>query len=205
MPIYEAPKAKLGTTDPFSEAPKAMIDYCPWADYPTAPKAYGQVCYTKDAILVRLTAFEADPKITFFKPNEPVYEDSCLEFFINPLPGKDTFCDFECNANGTLLLGFYNEGDFGFLDPKTRPDFHVKASRANEDGEACWKVEYTIPASFLETTFEGFSFEEGGDIHINFYKCGDKTTVPHYSCWSPILSEKISFFRSEFFGTLLRK
>ncbi len=198
MHTYVAPQ--YNPSDPFTNAPKAHIDRCPWADYPTAPKAYGQVCYSTDALHVRLTCLESDPKITYHNPNEPVYKDSCLEFFINPTPEKDTFCDFECNAAGTLLLGHYNQGDFGLLDPDARPNFQVKAKREAN----FWQVEYIIPASFLEQTFPGFCFADNSEIRVNFYKCGDETDTPHYSCWSPIRSENISFFCSQDFGTLIR-
>ena len=201
MPTYVAPKVFAGEPHAFDRAPKAPIACCPWAAYPTAPKACGAVCYTDEALLVRLTCFEQSPKITYYQPNEPVYKDSCLEFFINPLPGQNTFCDFECNAAGTLLLGHFHEGSFGLLDPAARPDFQVKAVRESD----FWQVDLTLPASFLEQTFPGFRFADGGEMAVNFYKCGDETDHPHYSCWSPIEDEKPNFFHAENFGILLRR
>ncbi|WP_025700605.1 carbohydrate-binding family 9-like protein [Paenibacillus forsythiae] len=37
--------------------------------------------------------------------NAPVYTDSCVELFMQPLPGSDPrYLNFECNAGGALLL-----------------------------------------------------------------------------------------------------
>lgn len=200
-PTYVAPKIDPETTNFFDYAPKAYISHCPWwKTHPTAPVAYGQVCYTDEALYVRLTCLESDPTVTYYQPNDMVCKDSCLEFFINPTPGKDNFSNFECNAAGTLLVGRYCEGDFELIDPATRPDFQVKAKREAD----FWQVEYVIPAAFLEKLFPGFCYADGTAMEVNFYKCGDETPQPHYSCWSVIRSKEISFFHSEDFGTLIR-
>ena len=137
-PTYVAPKIDPNQNNFFDYAPKAYINHCPWwKTHPTAPVAYGQVCYTDEALYVRLTCLESDPTVTYYQPNDMVCKDSCLEFFINPTPGKDNFSNFECNAAGTLLVGRYCEGDFELIDPATRPDFQVKAKREAD----FWQVE----------------------------------------------------------------
>ena len=41
---------------------------------------------------------------------------------------------------------------------------------------------------------------KGKTIRANFYKCGDKLTVPHYLTWSTVGTPKPDFHRPEFFG-----
>ncbi len=199
MCVYRAPRAAQ-QGDAFALAPRAEIACCPWPAFPTAPAAFARVCWQPDALLVRLTALESDPKITYRQPNDPVYQDSCLEFFIAPLPDRPAFCDFELNAAGTLLVGHYHNGDFGLIDPAHRPDFAPRAVRLPDR----WQVTFTIPAAFLESRFPGFCYAAGEPVGANFYKCGDHTAAPHYACWSPIHSEKPDFFHPECFGRIFR-
>ena len=198
MPEYYAKKVvKYEITDPDS-LPKALIDCCPWEQYPKAPEAEAAVCYTDEALFVRLTARDKDPRITYYKDNDPVYKDSCLEFFASPEGHENAFCDFECNAAGTLLIGHYDNGDFRSIDPETRRDEKVKA----EIEEDRWQVLLEIPFDFFKREFPGY--DTGKKVfNVNFYKCGDETRMPHYSCWSRIKSPEISFFHPEDFGRLI--
>lgn len=199
--IYTAFPAEGQPID-FSRAHKAEIDCYPWDDGDGyRPRAYGQVVYDRENLFVRLACRERDPLVTYDRPNQPVYQDSCLEFFINPTPERDTFMDFELNAAGVLLLGHYRDGDFRLLDPESRPDFDIRCER--DPAEGWWSVQLRIPFSFLREVF-GLDGDCPKSMAVNLYKCGDHTTHPHYGCWSPIPSGgKPDFFRSDCFGTLL--
>jgi hypothetical protein len=41
---------------------------------------------------------------------------------------------------------------------------------------------------------------DGKTIKGNFYKCGDKTSVPHFLSWNPIILPSPDFHRPDFFG-----
>lgn len=202
MRIYTALMADETAEDMFKDLPKAMIDCYPWAESGGyRPVAFGQVCRTGAGLCVRLTAYESEPKAVYRSANDPVYRDSCLEFFINPFPDGNAFCDFELNANGALLLGHFNDGVFRLVDYCGRWDFKVKCKV--ENGAApFWSVEFFVPYAFLSEMFPGFDADTASIMRVNFYKCGDETEKPHYGCWSPVRAEKPDFFRPECFGIL---
>ena len=45
-------------------------------------------------------------------------------------------------------------------------------------------------------------WQERDVLKANFYKCGDKLSVPHYLSWNPVTTEKPDFHRPEYFGLL---
>lgn len=198
--LYTAPRVDNGRID-FNSVPKAEIDCYPWDNgNGYRPYAYGQVVHDGESLFVRLVCHEPDPLVTYDKPNQPVYEDSCLEFFINPLPGRNTFVDFELNAAGVLLLGHYKDGGFRLLEPAARPSFDIQSGINGAENR--WSVQLRIPVAFLQEVFEFADCPER--MEANFYKCGDKTARPHFGCWNPIPPvSKLDFFRPDCFGTLV--
>ena len=54
--------------------------------------------------------------------------------------------------------------------------------------------------SFLQVYDPGFHF--GGEMHCNFYKCGDLTEVLHYLAWAPLSCETPDYHRRQDFGVL---
>ena len=65
-----------------------------------------------------------------------------------------------------------------------------------------WGIEFEIPASFIQLYFPAFEMSEA---RANFYKCGDKTEVPHYLAWSDLTSERPDYHRAGDFGDLYFK
>ena len=43
---------------------------------------------------------------------------------------------------------------------------------------------------------------KGKTFRANFYKCGDKLTVPHYVTWSPVETVKPDYHQPEYFGNI---
>lgn len=141
----------------------------------------------------------------------PVCTDSCVEFFVRPRPDRGYF-NFEVNAGGTLLL-YYVE------DPARTPSGLAKYTPVPEawgrqvevrsslprivDPEVAeplaWQVCYKVPLALLEA-FAGESPLSGGEWRANFYKCGDRTSHPHWLSWSPVSA--LNFHLPECFGEL---
>ena len=70
----------------FSDAPKAEIACYKWTEGYT-PYAFAQVIYVRDlGLALHMEAYESDPKSVYTMYNQPVYTDSCLEFFVNCNP-----------------------------------------------------------------------------------------------------------------------
>lgn len=183
----------------------AEIDCYLWEENGYSPKAYAKACHTGQSIHVLLGAFEKEIKAVYEEMNEPVYKDSCLEFFIQPDPEKDgRYLNFEFNSKGVLLLGLgWDRNDRVLLDKEALKLFDIKAfvKPAGDINE--WGVEFRIPFGFLKQLFPGFETASPGNMKGNFYKCGDDTLHPHFGCWSRIASDNPDFHVSRFFGTLV--
>ena len=65
--------------------------------------------------------------------------------------------------------------------------------------EEGWTVMAFVSYDFL---LKQFSCVEK-TMRANFYKCGDQSTVVHYSTWNPVETEKPDYHRPEFFGKII--
>ena len=145
---------------------------------------------------------------------EPVYKDSCAEFFVRP-GGTGGYLNFEMNAGGSLLASFiedWTRTPEGFRRARlleTRWNdrilrFHNLPERVEPEiaRPVTWSIQYTIPWSlFREVAGHGRPMA-GESWTGNFYKCGDDTSQPHWAAWSPI-GEALNFHAPECFGRLL--
>ncbi len=190
---------------PWQNIEHAEIMNFPWDDNGYRPKAFAQACHTEDALHVKLTAFEHKLRAVYGAMNEPVYTDSCLEFFIIPDPENDSrYLNFEINPLGTLLLGLGSTRDGRILlEPEQAKLINISTytKKAAEGRE--WGVELTVPYEFIRSIYPTFKPAAGKLMRGNFYKCGDETEFEHYGCWNPIALEKPDFHCPEFFGNFV--
>jgi hypothetical protein len=131
----------------------------------------------------------------------PVWEDSCVEIFVQPLQRKGYF-NFEFNCGGALLASYVT-------DP-TRVGGHVAAAvpLSEEAGgyvdiyhnmpqvvtpeieeEQTWFLEFALPFAILGEHIGDIGSIDGQTWRGNLYKCGNKTSHPHWASWSA-LSER---------------
>ena len=137
--------------------------------------------------------------------NGRVWEDSCLEFFLNPMPEAGLgYMNFESNSRGVMLFGVHNGEMDGQTDVITIADCHMVATSRQLPGDLVnWTLRYRIPFDYIRHFFPGFDPKSGGRITGNFYKCGDKCIQPHYRTWSPIRPQPMTFHCPDQFGTIL--
>ena len=160
--------------------------------------AWAKLCYDDEQLWVRMEAEESPVRATLTEPLDEVYEDSCLEFFLAPDPSDSRYINFEFNPLGNVYLGFGSTRPtrvrqiVGDREALFRP-----ASFFTEKG---WGIVYRIPFGFIRNYFP--DFEPKGEMHGNFYKCGDKTERPHYLSWHPITVDTPDFHRRQDFGVL---
>ncbi len=144
---------------------------------------------------------------------DSVCQDSCVEFFVQPKPGKGYF-NFEINAGGAMLLTYIETPD-----RKTGADrkitevpwdlaksvtiYHSLPETVDPERTEPveWRVEYFIPFSVFESFVGPLGNPAGQTWRANFYKCADKSSHPHWASWAPI-GEKLSFHVPYYFGTL---
>ncbi|MBR5968823.1 MAG: hypothetical protein IK016_00605 [Lachnospiraceae bacterium] len=175
--------------------PKAEIRLTPWAAHPLCYPAYAQLAVAADALHVRLFAEEAQPLSRVTEDNAPVHLDSCLEFFIEPEPGKG-YWNFEANPAGAFKAAF-GEGRGNRTRLQTDVPYRSFFRIETEQDGTGWGIRYAVPLTLL--------FPEGtcpAEARCNFYKCGDETATPHFQCWNHIATPAPDFHRPEYFGTL---
>lgn len=197
-----------GPTDWEDITPLAVDEYL-WLDNGCTPKVEVRLYCTAGRLHIQFKVYEQDPLARYKEQNDPVYTDSCAEFFMQPLPGSDPrYLNFEFNAAGTILLqiGEGRENRTTLSDSPAIFQIETAVNRVDEhSGETYWELAFSIPFDWLQRKFPGFKAEPGRAFRGNFYKCGDETPVPHYGCWNRVDSASPDYHQSGFFGELVFK
>ena len=64
-----------------------------------------------------------------------------------------------------------------------------------------WVIEYAIPLDLFSRYAGPLGDLAGQAWRANFYKCGDRTSHPHWAAWSPV--DRLDFHMPECFGVLV--
>ena len=176
-----------------------------WRDeYPAFYSCRVAVCgVLQEGILVCLEADEPSPRAVFTGRDEPVWNDSCMEFFFQPFVDDERYINFEINPNGACLCAVgCGRNDRVFLRELSSLAPEVKA-QVSERG---WKAELFIPEQLISDVFgRAFSVANTEYIRANCYKCGDLTPSPHYASLFPIDTPNPDYHRPEFFSKIFFK
>lgn len=200
--IATLPAGTVAADVNWNEIPVAPIDYFFWYEGHT-PATHAQMVYVEEfGFILRMTCAEENPKAVYHSYNEPVYTDSCMEFFCDWL-GDGRYINMEMNSLGTLLscVGSGRHARTPVADLTGGEIFPV----TGEVSEGKWQVTAAIPTALLCRILgvDSIPFAAGYTFRGNFYKCGDETPVMHYGMWNPVGTEKPDFHRPEYFGTLI--
>jgi len=198
----ENPFAALAGVEP------AEITEYPWDAEGYTPRTEVRIGWTVAGLFVRFSSSDDQLRTVYTAANDPVCRDSCVEFFLNPVPEKDSrYLNFETNAIGTLMLGLGSSRHDRVLIPESEHErFGVTASLAQASAEERtipWTVTYGIPLDFLQEIYGPITWTAGHTMLGNFYKCGDDTPAPHFGCWNRIEHPQPDFHRPEYFGRLV--
>lgn len=181
--------------------PCAEISEYTWSKEYT-PKAYAQLAYIPgEKFVLRMFCQEKQPKAVYTEYNQPVYLDSCLEFFAD-WANAGKYVNMEMNSLGTLLscIGA-GRGQRTPIADLTGGEIFGVVSGKTQDG---WFITADIKLDIICKLYGCTPdiFKKGYKFGGNFYKCGDETEVAHYGMWNPVGTEKPDFHRPEFFGEL---
>ncbi len=180
---------------------KLAVEICPWGGT-YHPAVCAQVVHEEGkGFHVRMLCEEAEPQAVYTQPDDPVCQDSCMEFFADFAPEKGIgYMNLEANSIGTMLLGLGVERhgrvrvrDLGCPLPQLN---------AFREGRF-WGWQAFIPLETVGALYGKTAFAAGDVIRANFYKCGDKTAVEHYIVWNNITSANPDYHRPECFGKLV--
>ncbi|MBQ0096596.1 MAG: hypothetical protein KBS53_02945 [Bacteroidales bacterium] len=186
--------------DALADFAASTLNEVPWPElFPYKPSVKLYAAHTADAMLLRFDVEEDDVKAVCLSDNGPVWEDSCVEFFVK-VPDSPYYFNFETNCLGVgLAAKRTSRTDCTHFSPDMMGKVIRRsslASKAAEGGRGAWTLELEVPFDFLDC---GARPEV---LMANFYKCGDKTAKPHYISWAPIGCPTPDFHRPEYFGKL---
>ncbi len=176
-----------------------------WKDFDYKPDVKFSAGYTGNEILLKYYVTEQWFKAENTESNQEVYEDSCVEFFVLPAAGG-IYYNFEFNGIGTCLMGTGTARENrSRVDPGIISRIRRLSSAGNKPvrekaGEFSWTITIAIPLNVL--IHHKITNLKGKEFRANFYKCGDKLSVPHFLSWNPVRTEKPDYHRPEYFGLL---
>lgn len=185
----------------WEKVPKANIDCYQWeSEQKYRPQNSFQMCMVKNkGIYVRMKTDETVIRIACRRRDEPVYEDSCLEFFFKPFEERSEYINIEVNAYGAYLSQFGSgKENRVFIKSLTEEAPQVK-SQITDNG---WQTEIFVPCNLFKDLY-GLEFAaDEGDYYGNFYKCGDKTEVYHYGSFAPMSQLPPGFHNPDLFAKI---
>ncbi|MBX7256663.1 MAG: carbohydrate-binding family 9-like protein [Candidatus Hydrogenedentes bacterium] len=174
------------------------------------PETEAKVLYDTSGLYVMFRVRDRYVRAVTTDYQGPVCTDSCVEFFVEPREGKGYF-NFEINCIGTLLLCYIE-------DPTRTADGFVKYTKIPKELGSLvqirsslkgplseeltepteWTLAYHVPWKVLESYVGPIGDPAGQTWRANFFKCGDKTSHPHWGTWSPI-GEQLNFHQPRYF------
>jgi hypothetical protein len=181
-----------------SSGTKFPIDKINWTEHPYKPKVVVYAGYNYKYLWLNFMVKEDYIRAEGKKDQDTVYQDACVEFFVKV---GDNYRNFEFNCIGACLSAI---GPDRYSRTRLDADNLARIIRypslTPEDipaeGSQCdWALTVGIPLDIID-------LEAGGKFRCNFYKCGDKTKIPHYVTWSPINIPAPDFHRPEYFGEI---
>lgn len=183
----------------WSIVPEERLEFSNWsseAEYNT----YFRMCLKKgEGIYVKMRTDEKDIRAVCSKRDEPVWQDSCMEFFICAFEGRKEYINFEMNSRGVYLTEFGKEKtDRVFLSTLTQKQPRVTAFVTDEG----WSLELFVPCELISEAY-GEVFDGGAcTLKGNFYKCGDKTSRVHYGSYAKMAALPPGFHNPECFAVI---
>ncbi len=183
------------------------VNLANWQEFPYQPMVRFKIAHNNNQIWLKFYVQEEHILAHFTETNSATHKDSCVEFFLDPQQNGNYY-NFEFNCIGTTHLAYGpNRSNRQFLDPGLIDKRIQIASTLGElpfdekTGRHSWEMTIIIPAEILIHD-NGLVLKELKG-NANFYKCGDKTSKPHYLSWNPVGTANPDFHQPDYFGTLI--
>lgn len=209
----ERPRLEAGWDDPaWAHAETLELAHFRPEGSDHRPRTRARLLHTGDALLVLFRVEDRYVRSLHTRFGDPVYEDSCVEIFLEPAPGRG-YLNFEVNAGGALLASHVT-------DPRRVAGGLAAARRLGADEAASvlvrsslpsvvdpevetplvWQLALFVPSGLLERSVGHLGPLAGQTWRANLFKCGDKTSHPHWASWAPL--EERNFHLPACFGAL---
>ena len=171
------------------------------SDPPYRPATYFKMGVVGEDLVAMLKCYEENPRAVYINRDDPIYTDSCLEFFVAPVEGRDEYINVEMNSKGAFLCEFgKGKYDRVFVTSLTSKSPLVEPFNGDAINGSFWGVKVTLTKDFLCDLYKinGFDFNT---VKANFYKCGDECEIPHYIAFSPVTTLPPGFHNPQCFAT----
>lgn len=177
-----------------------------WPDrWPGRPEVSFEISCSGDELLLNFHVREDCSRAVCSADRQPVWEDSCVEFFFAPCD-DGLYYNFEFSCIGKLWLccGKGRE-DRVFLPEEAYSAVRRRSSLGTEpfglrEGAQEWQLALAIPARAL--AFHRLDSFSGLHARGNFYKCGNLLPCRHYLSWAPVRTPAPDFHRPEYFDLI---
>jgi hypothetical protein len=196
----------------WSQAEAAPVDCARPESSDHHPATEARLLYDRTAIYGRFTVQDRYVRCVHTEYQAMVCEDSCVEFFVKPRDNAG-YINLEINCGGTMHMSCivdHHRVPGGFADYSPVPEHIGSAVQVAHSLPAVvdperteptpWRVAFSLPLSVLEEFVGPLGDPAGRQWRGNFYKCGDRTSHPHWLSWSPV--SELNFHLPECFGTL---
>ncbi|MDD4361684.1 MAG: carbohydrate-binding family 9-like protein [Bacteroidales bacterium] len=182
------------------------LDCLNWpGEFPYAPETRLSLGRSSSGIYLHYVVEEKEKRTSHHSDNAPVWQDSCVEFFV-ALPSEEEYFNFEFNSLGYCLAARRKSREEYVL---FSPEQLALIERIPGSASICpevagksaqsWSLIVYIPFILLGLDCKRLP----SVLKANFYKCCSACTEKHYLSWSPVHSEKPDFHRPQDFGLLL--
>lgn len=180
---------------------KVQIKYS-WFNGGKIPPTSFELFYDqKNGFYLNMRCEEQSPQALYLNNDDPVYKDSCMEFFIDFYPNRNKgYMNLEINSKGAFLcmFGKSRENRVFIKDiASIRPN--VKSYIHND----YWVSKAFIPNQLINDLYGDSVFGKGDILRGNFYKCGDETAIPHWGSWHTLGETPLDFHQPETFGEFI--
>ncbi len=188
----------LGEID-WDAVPEEKLEYSNW-EPGYSFNTFFKMCFCKnDGIYVRMRTDETELIAVNKNRDEPVWKDSCMEFFICAVEGRDEYINFEINSIGAFLTEFgKDKTDRVYLSTVTDKQPEI-TTQVNPDG---WSLELYVPCSLISEAYSVCFNASACEIKGNFYKCGDETGHTHYDSFAKMTTLPPGFHNPQCFADI---
>lgn len=182
--------------------PRQNIDQLPWGINGSKPDVSFTIAHNHQGIYLKYLVTEKHFRALCRQTNDPVYTDSCVEFFI-AFPGDEAYYNFEFNCAGVALMGYGTGKQREVLPVSTVEKIRALTGIQPRDTKTGWhKWELTLFIPFEVFIYHNVKSLKGETCKANFFKCGDELPEPHFMSWNYIENPVPEFHLPAFFGSI---
>ena len=199
----------------FQQAETLEVANYPWSDSGHRPATSARFVYDDEFLGISFRVEDRYIRAVAQKFQDSVCSDSCVEFFVSPVPGSQAYFNFEVNCGGTILV-------MRVPSPEERAAGKENIDVSDADGDTIlvahsmphivepeiteptvWTLEYHVPLGLFASYFGSDKPASGTTWKANVYKCADRTSHPHWGSWAPVDSTTPSFHQPNSFQSFL--